>query len=83
MNNSTYSVFRFSEFTAQVIDLGKLENMIYKSLLTSCVILVESTVTSVLILFIKINAFTWPKVWRFVYVWARKRENKRAKVQKK
>lgn len=48
-------------------------------------ILEENTVTSVLILFVKINAFTWPKVWRFLFVFGClcMKENKRAKVQQK
>lgn len=57
------------------------KHKVYKVLLTSSVILEESSVTPDLILFIKINAFTWPKVWRFscVCVWEREQKSKSAK----
>lgn len=66
-------------FNTEVIDLINFQKnkKVYKDLLTSSMILEESSVASDLILFIKINAFTWHEVWR------REREQKSKSTKKR
>lgn len=55
MNNSTIFGVLFQCVSCKGNSIGER----FKK---TCAILEESTVTSVLILFVKINAFTWPEV---------------------
>lgn len=60
--NSTLFCVLFQSVSVEEVKETLKEHKVYEDLLTSSVILEESSVTSALILFIKINVFTWPKV---------------------